>query len=521
MRFFNIQLTDNSKVESMIKSPRRIHRATIFITSNEVNLDTAAEIYEYRGEQIQKLRIHIHPRQKVIKISARSFVKLMSKFPNVKELKLEFGNVHIIDWIQHHPVLGSCGKFSLELSLGNDCNLGREFISMFALHSIDELQLYGDFDHFGDLIQSQNAIQRLTASRDIFNSVILHALKLEYVKFRTYAFRITVERQAALNSMFESLARDHPELKQLRPSIPMSPALLAILCRKSNLVSIHLKVSNENMGQFRQLSSLPKTTKVHLDLSDHPVEEITHLTMIRLQNIEKIKIVVQCNQDPAEDDDDEVDRNTISEIFFEQMGRNWSNIKELKLCGQRVLMNMALENLKQLQKLEIEMYDSDFHFHHNSSTYPHMTSLIVHDVKWIPNMSHLSKKLPNLKVLSFDCSPMGYDRPNTFYCNYLLESLADMESLEVLYIGFKVMSAKAIASKDEIFVLKKLCSNLKEFFISFHQHSTHFQFNNHLFGQLQGVFNMEVYFKIRHVGLQETECLALQKNVDESDIRFR
>lgn len=459
-------------------------------------------MFQNRGDFIQKLIFETYVKDLEKTVNARSFVKLLKKFPNVKSLEISFVNEVIIkNWVDCDvAILGANGMISLELYSRNGC-LGREFVQLFAANSVRELKL-GGFEHYEDLIKSQQSISKLTIHAEDLKLDLLKPLALDF--FDLFYENLGEETK----TLVEQLERDHPELKQIFLVYPISPALLTSLCQKSNLERLDMIVDDINIRHFQQLRNLPKSTEVQLDFRSHDQGQMFHLTLEPLHNIEKMCIDIKTNRGPFEDEEPNLAANTISEEFFEQMGRNWSNIKELRLVGQRVLINMALEHMEKLQKLDIELMNSEFLFHHNSSTYPHMTSLIIRRIQWIPNLSCLLEKLPNLKELSLDCYYYG-NKPKVYYCDSLLATLTGMKSLAVLYIGFKIMSVKAIASEREISMLKKLCSSLKEFFISFTQNHRNYPFNNQVYEQLQVCLNMEVNL-VEH---EDGEVLILEKNV--------
>lgn len=461
-------------------------------------------MFQNRGDFIQELIFETYVKDLENTVNARSFVKLLEKFPNVKSLEVSFLNEVIIkNWVDCDvAILGANGMISLELYLRNGC-LGREFVQLFVANSVRELTLHG-FEHYEDLIKSQQSISKLRIYAEHLKLELLKPLALDF-------FDLFYENQAEETKLLvEQLERDHLELKQIFFKYPMSPALLTSLCQKSNLERLDMIVDDINIRHLQQLRNLPKSTEVHLDFRSHDQGQMFHLTLEPLHNIEKMCIDIKTNRGPFEDEEPNLAANTISEEFFEQMGRNWSNIKELRLVGQRVLINIALEHMEKLKKLDIELMNSEFLFHHNSSTYPHMTSLIIRRIKKITNLSCLLEKLPNLKELSLDCIHYSWVcEPKVYYCDSLLATLTGMKCLEVLRIGFKIMSVKAIASEREISMLKKLCSKLKEFFISFTQNHRNYPFNNQVYEQLQVCLNMEVNL-VEH---EDGEVLILEKNV--------
>lgn len=503
----------------MISSPfdfqRIIKHAEIDVRLRKKNLRTIIKVLKVHGKNIKHLTIRSKGDPQ--KIDALDFMELLG-YVNLKSLTVAFENVQIINWSSTKCLLGKEGSLIFNLALRNESDVGNDFIRIFTPNSVKEIMINGRWNQFSEFLLLQKSIHTMDISYDnLLEPKLFKELKLKQFGLFYKRAHLNVEQ---VNESIHQLVQDHPQMervnfynfqhfyafpeKDLRDGFEMLPYLLYSMRKMPNLVMLQLEVNQRITPHLNELSHLPKSIFLSLDVSRTSEQDLIILSTTSLPNLEKLQITNNTNfflRNDDDDDDEEQNENmnrSFTKEFMEKIGRSWPNIRELNLNGSLTSFNIVFENLGNLEKFETFHSYEDIPFYHNSSIYPKMISFKTLLVNSNTCFSNILCSMPNLKVLYLDTYS------SIEYTPWLLQKLSEMRSLEELYVGFTIHSTAAVASEKEILQLDKLCCSLKEFSIAFHMMSQGTWKFMQLYDELDECHNLNIY--------DEEHKLLIQKN---------
>jgi hypothetical protein len=356
-----------------------------------------------------------------------------------------------------------------------DRNRSPEFALMFTPHTIKSFSLSNAWDQLPQFLMHQSAIKELRINSHNMEQVnIFNGLQLDTLTITNG------DRNQEFNENFvaQMLIR-HPEMKKVNfeffgsgfYDLATSRGLINAYCQSANLQYLELCVDQANFNEVRQISRLRQLKKVVFIISKLSKQNLTQLSMIRLESVEKVKII------------DVTHRQLKGESFYQSAGRSWPSLKHLKIdipsnFDKGVdLLNVFLDCFPKLESLrvisgyndyydtsdeeEIEAGDDEnaIKFNDHFQLYPNLKKLKIKNAKLL-NFEDLLAAVPNLESLN-----LGYSH-NINYTPRCLHALAIHPKLKKIIGKFYEQSNSSRFSDQEANMLKMTCKRLKSFSIT-------------------------------------------------------